>query len=135
MTSLSSTSFSEPRSGNVSSIVGSSPLGKLAPSPRWQGSGGPAEVPIIDQKVKLSLRLGTRARRSHHPELLTTRAHVQPCGHQREREAHIQQHLAERFEAAEREEQRPHHRRHGEPSRSEERRVGKECRSRWSPYH
>ena len=22
-----------------------------------------------------------------------------------------------------------------EPSRSEERRVGKECRSRWSPYH
>src|SRR2546427_11505396 len=27
-------------------------------------------------------------------------------------------------------EQRP-----GEPARSEERRVGKECRSRWSPYH
>ena len=25
--------------------------------------------------------------------------------------------------------------RHGEPVRSEERRVGKECRSRWSPYH
>ena len=24
---------------------------------------------------------------------------------------------------------------HGEKSRSEERRVGKECRSRWSPYH
>src|SRR5690554_1328798 len=24
---------------------------------------------------------------------------------------------------------------HGIPSRSEERRVGKECRSRWSPYH
>ena len=23
----------------------------------------------------------------------------------------------------------------GESSRSEERRVGKECRSRWSPYH
>ena len=23
----------------------------------------------------------------------------------------------------------------GSPSRSEERRVGKECRSRWSPYH
>ena len=23
----------------------------------------------------------------------------------------------------------------GIPSRSEERRVGKECRSRWSPYH
>ena len=23
----------------------------------------------------------------------------------------------------------------GEQSRSEERRVGKECRSRWSPYH
>ena len=23
----------------------------------------------------------------------------------------------------------------GEPLRSEERRVGKECRSRWSPYH
>ena len=23
----------------------------------------------------------------------------------------------------------------GEASRSEERRVGKECRSRWSPYH
>ena len=23
----------------------------------------------------------------------------------------------------------------GEPDRSEERRVGKECRSRWSPYH
>src|SRR3989449_9996848 len=23
----------------------------------------------------------------------------------------------------------------GEPARSEERRVGKECRSRWSPYH
>src|SRR5258705_5622041 len=23
----------------------------------------------------------------------------------------------------------------GEPERSEERRVGKECRSRWSPYH
>ena len=23
----------------------------------------------------------------------------------------------------------------GKPSRSEERRVGKECRSRWSPYH
>ena len=23
----------------------------------------------------------------------------------------------------------------GETSRSEERRVGKECRSRWSPYH
>ena len=22
-----------------------------------------------------------------------------------------------------------------EPARSEERRVGKECRSRWSPYH
>ena len=22
-----------------------------------------------------------------------------------------------------------------EPNRSEERRVGKECRSRWSPYH
>ena len=22
-----------------------------------------------------------------------------------------------------------------EPERSEERRVGKECRSRWSPYH
>ena len=22
-----------------------------------------------------------------------------------------------------------------DPSRSEERRVGKECRSRWSPYH
>ena len=22
-----------------------------------------------------------------------------------------------------------------EPTRSEERRVGKECRSRWSPYH
>src|SRR2546430_10110402 len=28
-------------------------------------------------------------------------------------------------------EHRPHHRR----VRSEERRVGKECRSRWSPYH
>ena len=26
---------------------------------------------------------------------------------------------------------RPHH----HPNRSEERRVGKECRSRWSPYH
>src|SRR2546429_5394066 len=25
--------------------------------------------------------------------------------------------------------------RHGHPPRSEERRVGKECRSRWSPYH
>ena len=25
--------------------------------------------------------------------------------------------------------------RHGEAVRSEERRVGKECRSRWSPYH
>src|SRR3712207_7149150 len=25
--------------------------------------------------------------------------------------------------------------RRGEPQRSEERRVGKECRSRWSPYH
>src|SRR3712207_9228265 len=24
---------------------------------------------------------------------------------------------------------------HAEPERSEERRVGKECRSRWSPYH
>src|SRR3712207_7512418 len=24
---------------------------------------------------------------------------------------------------------------YGHPSRSEERRVGKECRSRWSPYH
>src|SRR3989449_5828605 len=24
---------------------------------------------------------------------------------------------------------------HGGPERSEERRVGKECRSRWSPYH
>src|SRR5256885_4035443 len=24
---------------------------------------------------------------------------------------------------------------HSEPGRSEERRVGKECRSRWSPYH
>ena len=24
---------------------------------------------------------------------------------------------------------------HGEKTRSEERRVGKECRSRWSPYH
>ena len=24
---------------------------------------------------------------------------------------------------------------HGKRSRSEERRVGKECRSRWSPYH
>ena len=24
---------------------------------------------------------------------------------------------------------------HGPPERSEERRVGKECRSRWSPYH
>src|SRR3989338_3421271 len=24
---------------------------------------------------------------------------------------------------------------HGHPLRSEERRVGKECRSRWSPYH
>ena len=23
----------------------------------------------------------------------------------------------------------------GTPARSEERRVGKECRSRWSPYH
>ena len=23
----------------------------------------------------------------------------------------------------------------GNPGRSEERRVGKECRSRWSPYH
>src|SRR2546429_6977321 len=25
--------------------------------------------------------------------------------------------------------------RHAHPDRSEERRVGKECRSRWSPYH
>ena len=25
--------------------------------------------------------------------------------------------------------------RYGHPQRSEERRVGKECRSRWSPYH
>src|SRR2546427_4747051 len=25
--------------------------------------------------------------------------------------------------------------RHGDADRSEERRVGKECRSRWSPYH
>ena len=24
---------------------------------------------------------------------------------------------------------------HGQKTRSEERRVGKECRSRWSPYH
>ena len=24
---------------------------------------------------------------------------------------------------------------HQQPNRSEERRVGKECRSRWSPYH
>ena len=24
---------------------------------------------------------------------------------------------------------------HGNQQRSEERRVGKECRSRWSPYH
>src|SRR5256885_2967861 len=31
---------------------------------------------------------------------------------------------------------RPWRRRHlGGPFRSEERRVGKECRSRWSPYH
>src|SRR5688572_32159307 len=31
----------------------------------------------------------------------------------------------------------PHHENHGhqENQRSEERRVGKECRSRWSPYH
>ena len=28
----------------------------------------------------------------------------------------------------------PGHKNHG-PARSEERRVGKECRSRWSPYH
>ena len=27
------------------------------------------------------------------------------------------------------------HPKSGESSRSEERRVGKECRSRWSPYH
>ena len=27
------------------------------------------------------------------------------------------------------------HKREGNPYRSEERRVGKECRSRWSPYH
>ena len=27
------------------------------------------------------------------------------------------------------------HRRGGPDDRSEERRVGKECRSRWSPYH
>ena len=27
------------------------------------------------------------------------------------------------------------YRKHGEERRSEERRVGKECRSRWSPYH
>ena len=26
-------------------------------------------------------------------------------------------------------------RKHGYENRSEERRVGKECRSRWSPYH
>src|SRR5256885_11569541 len=31
---------------------------------------------------------------------------------------------------------RPHHQRHWRGhDRSEERRVGKECRSRWSPYH
>ena len=29
----------------------------------------------------------------------------------------------------------PQKREHGEKVRSEERRVGKECRSRWSPYH
>src|SRR2546430_16814451 len=29
----------------------------------------------------------------------------------------------------------PHRRRSGGTGRSEERRVGKECRSRWSPYH
>src|ERR1022692_2969578 len=28
-----------------------------------------------------------------------------------------------------------HHRSPGDTIRSEERRVGKECRSRWSPYH
>src|SRR5260370_37457095 len=28
-----------------------------------------------------------------------------------------------------------HAREDGAPTRSEERRVGKECRSRWSPYH
>ena len=26
-------------------------------------------------------------------------------------------------------------RQHGDPVGSEERRIGKECRSRWSPYH
>src|SRR5215469_11300939 len=29
----------------------------------------------------------------------------------------------------------PEHGHRGAPGRSEERRVGKECRSRWSPYH
>src|SRR5208337_2160716 len=29
----------------------------------------------------------------------------------------------------------PLHKHLGNPGRSEERRVGKECRSRWSPYH
>ena len=28
-----------------------------------------------------------------------------------------------------------HMNKQGTPTRSEERRVGKECRSRWSPYH
>ena len=34
-----------------------------------------------------------------------------------------------------RDSERPAHRDEEWPPRSEERRVGKECRSRWSPYH
>src|SRR5216684_5952390 len=43
--------------------------------------------------------------------------------------------LPRRYHAADRDLARQEARLRGDRGRSEERRVGKECRSRWSPYH
>src|SRR5271166_5308244 len=116
MTSLSSTSFSEPRSGNVSSIVALLLLRSCAGPAPDRNAGAAGRSTSIAQTVKLSLRLRTGVLRAV-AQLRKTRAHVQPAGHQSEGQADVQKDLRDHLDARESKEEGAHDRCHGEPSR------------------
>src|SRR6266702_6612137 len=95
------------RFGNINTTV-IGPYGH--PKVRLPGSGGAAEIAIHARRTLIVAKLGPRA----FPERVdfVTSPGQRPAGRTR------------------RELRMP-----GAGKRSEERRVGKECRSRWSPYH
>src|ERR1700734_1748764 len=98
MTSFSSTSESEPRSGNVSSIVSSSPHPRL----RRRAAGPPAGSEQDRPNVRLTLRLC----RGSCAELAEAPPQIQSRRRQRQRQADVEHHFAGFAEPDEREEER-----------------------------